>query len=125
MTDRHYFPVTVSGGVRYRQTTPIRGGEQLNQLRWYHSADTGQVATLELSVLPDNSDTGPGFQVYNRASIDLGTAFLAAPRQSPQQSDGTDTGFSDSVPFVATGELQLTVTPADTGVVIDGRCYVW
>lgn len=122
---RTRFPVAVSGGTRYRETTPIMGGEPLHQVRWHHAADTGQVATIELSVLPDGDDTGPGFQVYNRAAINLATQFLAAPRQSPQQSDGTDTGFSDSVPFVGTGQLQLTVTPADTGVVLNGTCYVW
>jgi hypothetical protein len=128
--NRSYFPVTVTGGVAYSANTPPIHGE-IKQLRWYHVADTGQLATIELAVLPDQNDTGIGWQIYNRASANVATPFVVAPRQSTHDLSGapdhTDTGTPAApAPIVLAGDrLRVKVTPADTGVVIDGKLYIW
>jgi hypothetical protein len=122
--NRSYFPVTVTGGVAYSANTPPIHGE-VRQLRWHHAADTGQVATIELAVLPDQNDTGIGWQIYNRASANVATPFVVHPVQPTHNAAGAgiDTG---EMPIALAGDrLRVKVTPADTGVVIDGKLYIW
>ena len=128
--NRSYFPVTVSGGTAYSaNTSPIDG--EIKQIRWHHATDTGQVATIEIAVLPDANDTGIGWQIYNRASANVATPFVVAPRQPTHDVSGaidqTDTGTpaAPGAIALANDRLRLKVTPADTGVVIDGKLYVW
>lgn len=123
--DRSYFPVTVSGGTAYAVSTPPIQGE-IKQLRWHHAVDTGQIAVIELAVLPDQADTGLGWQVYARASANVAAAFVVAPRQAAHDHLGLDTGVDFYVPIALAGDrLGLRVTPADTGVVIDAKLYIW
>ena len=128
--NRSYFPVTVSGGTAYAANTPPIFGE-VKQFRWHHAADTGQIATIELTVLPDQSDTGLGWQIYNRASGNVATPFVIAPRQPTHDVNGdidqTDTGTpAEPEPVTLAGDrIRIKVTPADTGVVIDGKGYLW
>jgi hypothetical protein len=122
---RSYFPVVVTGGVAYAaNTVPING--EVKQFRWHHATDTGQVATIEVAVLPDQSDTGLGWQIYARASANVATPFVVAPRQPAHDALGLDTGVDEYVPIAMAGDrLRVKVTPADTGVVIDGKLYIW
>ena len=123
---RFYFPVAVNGGVTYQNTSPSFSGE-ISQIRWQHDADTGQVATFEISLHPETGDTGTGFAVYQGASGNVAASFIKSPRQFTHNVDGSaaDTGEPEA-PFVAHGDhLQVKVVPADTGVVIDGKLFVW
>lgn|SRR3990167_1510085 len=119
----------VIGGATKGDTGILAGAVQ--QFRWYPTTvDTGQVATLVLSVLPDQSDTGRGWNFYSQASINLGAGLTKAPRQAMHGSDGAadpaDTGAAFGVPVVgASDRLRCKVIPADTGVVVDGDLYVW
>lgn len=124
--------ISVSGGVAHTDTGPPIHGAVL-QMRWHHPADTGQVATIELSALPDTNDTGIGWAIYSSVAANMATQFTKAPRQPTHDLAGDidlsgDTGTPASpVPYVLAGErLKLKVTPADTGVVLSGgRLYVW
>lgn len=127
---RNFFPVAVSGGTAYSATTPPIHGD-IRQMRWSHATDTGQIATMTLSLLPDADDTGIGFQIYNSGSVNQATQFTKAPRQPTHDLNGdadvTDTGTpADPSPYFCAGDhVKLVVTPADTGVVIDGKFYLW
>ena len=123
--NRSYFPVSVTGGTAYVQNSASIDG-QIKQLRWHHAADTGQVASIELSVLPDENDTGIGWQAYSRASANVATQFVVALRQPEHGSDGVaDTGVA-GVPIALAGDrLRVKVVPADTGVVVDAKLYIW
>lgn len=127
---RQRFDINVSGGVAYTDTGPHVSGALL-QMRWVHPADTGQVATLQISALPDESDTGIGWLVYSSVAANMATQFTKAPRQPTHDLSGDvdgDTGTPASPsPYVFAGErLKVTVTPADTGVVLSGgRLYLW
>ena len=128
---RQRFDINVSGGVASEKIgPPIKGA--LLQMRWHHPADTGQVATLQISALPDENDTGIGWLVYNGPSTNMATQFTKAPRQPTHDLagdiDGSDTGTPASPsPYVFDGEhLKVKVTPVDTGVVLTGgRLYLW
>lgn len=129
MHSRKHFPVAVSGGTAYSNSAQAVSGE-IAQLRWVHAADTGQVATIQVSVLPDEDDTGLGWDIYSRASANIATQFTAAPRQPMHGVDGNpdpaDTGSQFGVPILLHGDrLRVLVVPVDTGVVIDGDLYVW
>jgi hypothetical protein len=127
MITRQRFDVNVSGGVTFQDTGPHMMGE-IQQLRWWHSTDTGQVATLQVSVLPDTLDTGVGWLIYDAAAANLATQFVRATRQAVSFVTGagnaSDTGY---VPVVLAGDrLKIRVAPADTGVVLTGgRLYIW
>jgi hypothetical protein len=131
MIIRQRFDVDVAGGVVFQDTgQPVNG--ELMQMRWWHPADTGQVATLQVSVLPVTDDTGVGWLIYNGAATNLATQFVKAPRQFSHDlagdPDQTDTGTPASPePIVLAHErLKIRVAPADTGVVLSGgRLYVW
>jgi hypothetical protein len=127
MITRQRFDVNVSGGVAFQDTGPPVNGE-LMQMRWWHAADTGQVATLQVSVLPVTDDTGVGWLIYDAAAANLATQFVRATRQAVSFTTGAsnsgDTGWAPVV--LASERLKIRVAPADTGVVLTGgRLYVW
>jgi hypothetical protein len=128
---RHQFRnITVSGGVAHTDTGPPINGAIL-QMRWWHPADTGQVASIQLSALPDTADTGIGWLIYSSVAANLGTQFTKTPRQPTHDLAGDmdgDTGTPTAPsPWVFAGDrLKLKVTPSDTGVVLSGgRLYIW
>lgn len=128
--NRQRFDISVSGGVAAIDTGPNTFGE-IRQMRWVHAADTGQVATLQLGVYPDQSDTGLGWLFYSAAAANLATQFTKVPYQPVHGSDGNvdpaDTGSQVGVPVVMAGDrIRVIVTPSDTGVVLtNGRLYIW
>jgi hypothetical protein len=127
---RQRLDINVSGGVAFQDTGPPISGALL-QMRWHHSADTGQVATLQISAIVDENDTGIGWLIYSGAAANMATQFTKAPRQPTHDLAGDvdgDTGTPASPsPYVFAGErLKVKVTPADTGVVLTGgRLYLW
>jgi hypothetical protein len=131
MIHRQRFNVDVSGGVAFQDTGPPATGAII-QMRWWHSADTGQNATLQISALPDAADTGIGWLIYSSVAANLATQFVKAPRQPTHDLagdvDGIDTGTPAAPsPYILAGErIKIKVTPSDTGVVLSGgRLYVW
>ena len=120
---------SITGGVASGDTGILDGAVQ--QMRWYpDTVDTGQVGTIVLSVLPEASDSGSGWDVFSQASLNLGVGRTWAIRQPQHGSDGlpdpADTGAAFGVPIVgAFDKLRMKVTPADTGNVIAGDLYVW
>jgi hypothetical protein len=126
---RHIFRLASTGGTRVGDTGRLAGAIQ--QMRWHpNTTDTGQPSAFTLSILPDGTDSGPGWVFYSQAAVNLGAAFTKAPRQPMHGSDGNvdpaDTGSQSGVEVVgANDRLRVKISPADTGVVVDGRLYVW
>lgn len=120
--NRSPFPVSVSGGTAYSESVRVDG--PIHQLRWHAAADTGQIASIDLTILPDTVDTGPGWSFYARAAANVATQFVAVPTQEIHDAAAaSDTGYA---PIVAAGDrIRLTVTPDDTGVAFNATCYLW
>ena len=94
------FPISVSGGVAKGDTGRLNG--EVQNFRWYtNTADTGQPATLNLAVLPSESDSGVGWNFYAQSAVNLGAALTMAPRQPSHGADGAadpaDTGCARSI----------------------------
>jgi hypothetical protein len=126
--ERMNMPLTALGGVGSGDTGALLG--ELAQMRWSPDVqDTGQVATLSLSLVPKAGDTGSGWVVYSE-TLNFGAGFTRAPRQAQHGADGApdpaDTGAAFGVPIVGWLDgLRVKLTPADTGVVISGNLYLW
>ena len=129
MMQRQRFPISTSGGVTKGDTGRLAGIVQ--QMSWAPTtADTGQPATVQLAILPDDADTGKGWLFYSAAAHQMGAVFVRSPRQPQHGSDGaadqSDTGAAFGVPVVgANDRMRVKVVPGDTGVVIAGALYVW
>jgi hypothetical protein len=124
------FRLAASGGAAGGDTGRLTGA--LAQIRWSPAAaDTGQIGTLALSLLPQEGDSGgPGWTFYSESGVNLGAAFTRSPRQPQHGPDGApdpaDTGAAFGVPIVgANDRLRAKITPADTGVVVTGSLYAW
>lgn len=116
----------INGGNKKGDTGILYG--RVEQFRWYPTdLDTGTTGTIALAVLPStpgNADTGPGFTVFEAASLNLGAGLTRSPRRHVYFEDGTlDTGPAYVVG--AGDRLRAKITPGDTGMVIDGALYVW
>lgn len=129
MIQRQLFNLATSVGVARGDTGPSMQGA-IMQLRWYpDAADTGQDATLQVGIMSIAGDTGPGWLFYN-ASHNLGAQFTKAPMQPQHGADGaadpSDTGAAFGIPIVAAGDrLRAKIIPADTGVIVAGRLWIW
>ena len=87
---------------------------QIKHISWAPTVtDTGQNATIDLAICPDEADTGKGFLVYS---------------VSHQNGVVWDTG-GDKLPsgkaFGANDRLRVKFRPVDTGVLLNGSLYVW
>lgn len=101
---------------------PVNGF--LHQLRWNPTVvDTGNNATLTISVLPREDDTGDGYVVYSRTS-GLNANFTDMPRHPATYSTGADaSGDSGYEPYALAGE-RIRVKIGSTSN-IAGRLYIW
>lgn len=118
MITRQRFRLSTSGGVTVSDSGNLAGS--LEQIRWSPDTnDTGQVAALEIALLPDTDDTGLGWNVHRQAAINLGVGFTEGILSS-------DTGSLSVVAIVgANDRLRVRAVPADTGVVLAGTLYAW
>lgn len=124
MIDRQIFEVAAGTGAWVDTGISFMG--EIAQLRWNPlSGDTGQNATMVISLLPRRGDTGDGFLIANYAN--LAADFTRAPRQYTHDltgaSDVTDTGTPAApAPYAAAGD-RLRVVVA--GGPVSGRLYIW
>ena len=121
---RHRFALSQSDGASASNTARFTG--ELVQFRWYPTvADTGQVATIALSVLPSQDDTGVGWQFYAEDGMELGVGATRYPRVLTTDTGGEVSALTEEPVFGNNDRLKAEVIPADTGVTVDGALYAW
>ena len=123
MFSRQLFEINTDTGSQVITGSSFFGA--IMQARWVPTTgDTG--ADLNLTLLPNDSDTGDGWQFATYAN--LGSQFTKAPTQPMHLSDGdaagSDPDTQPGVPIVAAGDrIKVEVVPG--GAAVAGRLYVW
>ena len=124
MFSRQLFEINTDTGTQVQTGMNFSGA--IMQVRWVPTtADTG--ADLSMTLLPNDSDTGDGWQFASYADS-LGSQFTKAPTQPMHLSDGdaagSDPDTQPGVPIVAAGDrIKVEVVPG--GAAVAGRLYVW
>src|SRR5690606_8979957 len=123
MFSRQLFEINTDTGSQVITGSSFFGA--IMQARWVPTTgDTG--ADLNLTLLPNDSDTGDGWQfaIYSN----LGSQFTKSPTQPMHLSDGdaagSDPDTQPGVPIVSAGDkIKVEVVPG--GAAVAGRLYVW
>ena len=118
MMNRQLFEFSAAGG-----DTGVPANGLLCQLRWNPTVvDTGNNATMVISVLPKQNDTGDGWVIYSKTG-GLNANFIDAPRQAASYSGLDASGDSGYMPIAFAGD-RLRVKVGSTSN-IAGRLYAW